>query len=44
MEIESSMKTYTDSEDYVIKRNGKKEKMSFDKILKRLKNLGKNKF
>ena len=36
MESKSSMKTYTDSEDYVIKRNGKKEKMSFDKILKRL--------
>ncbi len=42
METKTSMKTYTDSEDYVVKRNGKKEKMSFDKILKRLKNLGKN--
>ena len=28
------------NEDFVIKRNGKKEIMSFDKILKRVKNLG----
>lgn len=42
MESKSSVKAYTDSEDYVVKRNGKKEKMSFDKILKRLKNLGQN--
>ena len=30
-----------DSEDYVIKRNGEKEIVSFDKILRRIKNLGK---
>ena len=29
-------------DDMVIKRNGKKEAISFDKILKRLKNLGKD--
>ena len=29
-----------DSEDYVIKRNGEKEIVSFDKILRRIKNLG----
>ena len=28
-------------EDYVIKRDGKKETISFDKILKRVKSLGK---
>ena len=28
------------SEDYVVKRNGEKEIVSFDKILKRIKNLG----
>ena len=33
MESKSSMKTYTDSEDYV-KKEMVKEKMSFDKILK----------
>ena len=31
-----------DNEDFVIKRNGKKEIMSFNKILKRVKSLGKN--
>ena len=29
-------------DDMVIKRNGKKEAISFDKILKRLKNLGRD--
>ena len=31
-----------DNEDFVIKRNGKKEIMSFDKILKRVKSLGRS--
>ena len=34
------MSDFHDQEDYVIKRNGNKEPVSFDKILKRLKTLG----
>ena len=30
------------NEDFVIKRNGKKEVISFDKILTRIKKIGKN--
>ena len=32
----------TDNEMYVVKRNGKKEIVAFDKILKRIKNIGKD--
>ena len=37
-----NVNTIIESEDYVIKRNGGKEKMSFDKILNRLRKLEKN--